>query len=45
MMSKGEKIKIMSKLNDEQREILRILGVDEKLFKTYESAREFCRLI
>ncbi len=28
-----ERIKIMSKLNDEQREILRILVVDKNLFR------------
>ncbi len=39
------KIKIMSKLNEEQKKVLRILGVEEKVFRTYESAREFCRLI
>ncbi len=35
----------MSKLNEEQKEILRISGVAEKLFRTYEIAREICRLI
>ncbi|WP_460176530.1 hypothetical protein [Thermodesulfovibrio hydrogeniphilus] len=39
------KIKIMSKLNEEQKKVLRILGVEEKVFRTYESARELCRLI
>ncbi len=34
----------MIKLNEQQKEILKILGVDEKLFRTYESAGESCGL-
>ncbi|WP_460178022.1 IS1634 family transposase [Thermodesulfovibrio hydrogeniphilus] len=41
----GEKIRIMSKAKEEHKKILRILGVGDKIFRTYESAREFCRLI
>ncbi len=41
----GKKINMMSKLKEEHKKILELLGVEEKFLTRYEEAKKKCRLI